>query len=66
MPEHALKPCPHCGGPVEIHPVDGTGDYRIACQSCPFYVEGPGPIVPAATEFVEQEMVKAWNRRGGC
>jgi hypothetical protein len=41
-----------------------TGDYRITCQSCPFYVEGP-VLVAAAAEFAREEMVKAWNRRVG-
>lgn len=65
MSEISLKRCPHCGCPVEMHPVAETGAYRIACQCCPFYTEGPAPIMPVPIEFVEQEMVRAWNRRDG-
>jgi hypothetical protein len=63
MPEITLKPCPHCGCPVEMHPIAETGAYRITCQFCPFYTEGPPPIVPTPPEFVEAAMVSAWNRR---
>lgn len=53
-PVAGLLPCPHCGGPAEMRPVE-RGGWRIVC-GCPWFVDS------LETRSYE-EVVSAWNRR---
>ena len=56
-----LKPCPHCGGPVEMALVERTSPahFRICCKNCPIWTEG----VAALHESLWELIIEAWNRR---
>ena len=53
-----LKPCPFCGGNVEIVTADPWSEeedtFRIICQKCD---------IVAVFYLPKQEAIKAWNRR---
>lgn len=51
-----LKPCPFCGGKVELHPFRIANIYGISCPDCgSCYSNNPGESKWGVT--------KAWNRR---
>jgi len=50
-----LKPCPFCGGEVEMEWNFHTDTYCIYCKNCECYVD--------QHETVADEAEKAWNRR---
>ncbi|MGN0553360.1 MAG: Lar family restriction alleviation protein [Oscillospiraceae bacterium] len=63
MREIKLKPCPFCGGEVELEHVDNEF-YMISCSKCSSatsfgytYKDG------TARDATRAETVKAWNRR---
>ncbi len=58
-----LRPCPHCGKPVEMRPVgDSSDEYRIVCRDCPWVVWTPSVRDRKTTLEL---IASAWNRRVG-
>lgn len=56
MPEIKLKPCPYCGGEVEIFIAPIKNTYMFVCGKC-------GADVCFYGAEYGQKAVEAWNRR---
>ena len=57
-----MKPCPFCGGKVELHPKMDRGDETnfILCTQCYMWFEKF-----AYRGMGEKEIIDEWNRRYG-
>ena len=55
-----LRPCPFCGGEAEVC-TDENGEYYVSCTECFTLV---GYCIDTWAEYeIEDEAIKAWNRR---
>lgn len=67
MVDDELKPCPFCGGAVEISVFvseeDGSELYGVTCDSCGLYADFSEGIKELETARIRTVM--AWNRRFG-
>lgn len=63
MDDIKLKPCPFCGGEVELIYDEDMDDYRIDCKICEMAMIPPGEEPGAVA--TKDGAIKAWNRRVG-
>ena len=63
MAEIKLKPCPFCGGKVELELVDDEF-YMVCCENCSSATSfGKTYKDGTARDATRAETVKAWNKR---
>ena len=67
MKETELKPCPFCGGKVELMHIDHTNlnkrKFMFVCQRCSAHIFLYGYGVYVSKDRTEEQAIETWNRR---